>query len=92
MMRVNAALSMIGFEVVEAEFFLELLVRLLADPPRLDGARQAPDRRVGGQVRKIVLSLAGRKVLPNQPDFLAGQMLVAHLADALGRTIGDANA
>ena len=30
-----------SLEVVEAEFFLELLMRLLADPARLDGCRQA---------------------------------------------------
>ena len=48
------------FEVVEAEFFLELLMRLFADPAGLDGAGQLLDRRVGGQVREVVLALAGR--------------------------------
>lgn len=79
-------------EVIEAEFFLELLVRLLADPPCLDQGRQALDRRIGGQVREIVCLLAGRAALPNQPDFFVVQMLIAHVADVLGRTIGDANA
>ena len=35
-----------ALEMVQAEFFLELLMRLLADPPCLDGAGERPERRV----------------------------------------------
>jgi len=38
-----------AFKMVEAELFLELLVRLLANPARLDGAGDIPDRRICGQ-------------------------------------------
>ena len=40
------------FEVVEAEFFLELLMRLFADPARFDGPRQLLDRRFGGKFER----------------------------------------
>jgi len=63
------------FEVVESEFFLELLMRLFADPARLDGAGQLLDWRVGRQVREVVLALAGRAMFAHEPDFLAWQVL-----------------
>ena len=40
------------FEVVEAEFFLELLMRLFADPARLDGTGQLLDRRSAGKFER----------------------------------------
>jgi hypothetical protein len=45
-------------EVVEAEFLLHLLMRLLADPARLDRRRERLQVRAGGQVRERVLPLA----------------------------------
>ena len=36
------------FEVVETQFFLELLVRLFADPSRLDRGRERLDVGVSG--------------------------------------------
>ena len=45
-------------EVTYPEFLLELLVRLLTDPARLDGGRQRTQRRVGGQVAEVILALA----------------------------------
>ena len=47
-----------AFEVVEAEFFLELLVGLLADPSRLDRGGERLEVGVGRQVGKIVFALA----------------------------------
>ena len=41
-----------AFEVVEAEFFLELLVGLLADPSRLDRGGERLEVGVGRQVGK----------------------------------------
>ena len=40
---------MTGPEVVEVQFFLELLMGLLADPARLDGSRELLDWRVAGK-------------------------------------------
>ena len=45
-------------EVVEAEFFLQLLVRLLAGPPGLDRRREGLQRRAGGMAGEVVLPLA----------------------------------
>src|SRR5579859_5016143 len=45
-----------SFEVVEAEFLLQLLVRLLADPSPLDGAGERLDWRVDWQVREVIFS------------------------------------
>src|SRR3712207_3859819 len=45
-------------EVVEAEFLLHLLVRLLADPARLDRRREGPQGRAGRMAGEIVLPLA----------------------------------
>jgi hypothetical protein len=66
------------FEVVVAEFFLELLMRLFADPPRLDGTGQLLDRRAGGQVREVVLALARRAMFA---DLLTRQVLGAHVVE-----------
>src|SRR5580692_9112605 len=44
-----------ALEVIEAEFFLELLVGLLADPSRLDRGGERLEVGVGRQVGKIVL-------------------------------------
>jgi hypothetical protein len=42
-----------ALEVVETEFLLHLLVRLLADPTRLDQPDETIERRVGGQVGEM---------------------------------------
>ena len=47
-----------SLEVIEAEFFFELLVGLLADPSRLDGGSQGAQVRPGGQVGEIVFLLS----------------------------------
>src|ERR1700684_4282021 len=47
-----------AFEVIEAEFFLELLVGLLADPSRLDRGGERLEAGVGRQGGKIVFLLA----------------------------------
>ena len=78
--------------MVEAEFFLELLVRLLADPARLDCRGQCLEIGVGRQVGEIVFLLAGRAPLADEPDLFAGHMLHALVADPLRRPVGDAHA
>ena len=64
-----------ALEVVEAEFLLHLLVRLLADPAGLDRRRQARrSGRVGRQVGEVVLPLAAAAPLAHQPDLVPGQV------------------
>jgi len=46
------------FEVVEAEFLLELLMRLLTDPSGFDRGGERFEARIGWQVRHIILLLA----------------------------------
>lgn len=46
------------FEMVEAEFLLELLMRLFANPAPLNGAGDVFDRYVGEKVGEIVFPLA----------------------------------
>ena len=74
--------------VVETKFLLELLVRLLAAPARLDGRRELLEggvRRVAGEVE---LALARGAVLAHEPALLAGQVLSTRRL----RPVGDAHA
>src|SRR3954463_1738086 len=65
-----------ALEVIEPEFFLELLVRLLTYPARLDQGGQLLQRRVWRQVGQVVLALPRGTVLAHQPHLIAGQMLM----------------
>ena len=47
-----------SLEVIETEFFLQLLMGLLANPARLDGGSQGAQVRPGGQVGEIVFLLS----------------------------------
>jgi hypothetical protein len=78
-----------SFEVVESEFFLELLMGLLADPTCLDGAGQRLDRRVGWQVREVVFALSTGATFPDQPSLIAGHVLAGHVVNALSRPTRD---
>ena len=78
-----------ALEVIEPEFFLELLVRLLAHPARLDQRGQPLQRRVRRQVGQIVLALARRAMLAHQPDLVAGQMLPGPSLQTHLRPIGN---
>src|SRR4051794_16811689 len=75
-----------ALEVGETELLLELLMRLLAGPARLDGGGQPPQRGPPRQVAEVVLALTAVAPLAGQPDLLAGQ------AGAVGRAraVGDA--
>ena len=46
-----------ALEVIETKLLFHLLVRLLAHPPCLDEPSETLQRRVGRQVREIVLAL-----------------------------------
>src|SRR3954462_3953940 len=74
-----------ALEVVEAELLLELLVRLLARPARLDQGRQLLERGLGRQVGEVVLPLTRGAVLAHQPDLVARRMLPVTELLALGR-------
>ena len=78
-----------SLEVIETEFFLQLLMRLLADPPRLDGAGERLEARAGGQVREVIFALSAGATFADQPCLVAGHVLAAHVADALPRPVGD---
>ena len=60
-------------EVVEAELFLQLLVRLLAGPPGLGRRREGLQRRAGGMAGEVVLPLAAAAPLAHQPQLIARQ-------------------
>src|SRR6187200_444992 len=70
-------------EVIETEFFFQLLVSLLANPSRLDGGRQDAQVRLRRQVGEIVFLLSGHPVFADEPGLLPGQMLLALVPDSL---------
>ena len=79
-----------AFEMVQPEFLLELLVRLLADPSGLDGGGERLEGSIGRQVRDIVFPLPGRAPLAQQPDLLAaGHALDPPVPHAMSMTIGE---
>lgn len=50
-------------EMIEAEFFLQLLMGLLADPPGFDGTGQLLEWGVDRQIAEVVFALTGGAVL-----------------------------
>ena len=87
--------------MVEAEFFLELLMRLFTDPPRLDrgGEHFGLDRGgehfergVGRQVRHAVFLLSGRSALADKPDLVTRHALHAVALHPVLMTIRKADA
>ncbi|HEY6520738.1 MAG TPA: hypothetical protein VIZ19_15375 [Roseiarcus sp.] len=78
-----------SFEVIEAEFLLELLMRLFANPSRFDCRGERPETRVGGWIGEIALALAGGAPLADEPSLFAWHVLRALVVDAVLRTIGD---
>ena len=72
-----------SLEVIEAEFFFQLLVSLLANPSRLDGGRQGAQVGLRRQVGEIVFLLSRQPVFAEEPSLLSGQMLLALVPDPL---------
>lgn len=66
-----------AFEVIETKFLLELLVCLFTDPTGLDRSRERLERDIRRKVRDVILLLAGRAALADEPDFLARHALRA---------------
>src|SRR5215217_6207520 len=73
-------------EVVETEFFLHLLVRLLADPARLDRRREGLQGRLSGMIGQVVPPLAAAASLAHQPQLLTGQAMADLRLRALGHS------
>ena len=78
-----------SLEVIETEFLFQLLMGLFTNPARLDGAGEYLDRRVDGPVREVVFALSAGPTFSDQPGFVAGHVLAAHIANALRRTVCD---
>ena len=57
-----------SFEVIKTEFFLQLLMRLFANPAGLDGDCQAAQVRASGQVCEIVFLLARGALFADEPS------------------------
>src|SRR5262249_10240838 len=78
-------------EVIETEFFFQLLVSLLANPARLDGGRQGAEVRLCRQVGEVVLLLSRHPVFADEPGLLSWQMLLALVPDPLRWSVRDAH-
>src|SRR6267142_3579268 len=76
-----------SLEVIETEFFFQLLVSLLANPSRLDGGRQGAQVGLRRQVGEIVFLLSRHPVFADEPGLLAWQMLPALVPDSLWRSV-----
>ena len=81
-----------ALEVIETEFFFQLLVSLLANPSRLDGGRQGAQVGLRRQVGEIVFLLSRHPVFADEPSLVPGQMLLALVPDPLRRSVGDPHA
>jgi len=71
-------------EVIEAEFLLQLLMRLLAHPPRLNRCGECTQCGAGGMIRQVVFAFAGRAPFAYEPGELTWQMLALRRLDAIG--------
>src|SRR4051812_23528677 len=75
-----------ALEMVQPQLLLELLVRLLAHPARLDQRRQLRERGLGRQVREVVLAPARGAPLAPQPGPGPRQVPAVPELGAPGRT------
>src|SRR6266581_1542111 len=80
-----------ALEVIETEFFFQLLMSLLANPSRLDGGRQGTQVSLRRQVGEIVFLLSRHPVFADEPSLVPGQMLLALVPDPLRWSVGDPN-
>lgn len=81
-----------ALEMIEAEFFLKLLMRLFTDPAGLDSPGDVHDRCLGGKIGEMVFPLTVEAMRPHQRGVFARHMLCAGRPDPLWRAIGDAHA
>ena len=78
-----------ALEVIETEFFFQLLVSLLANPSRLDGRRQAAQVGRRRQAGEIVFLFSRHPVFADQPRLVPGEMLLTLVPDPLRWSVGD---
>jgi len=79
-------------EVIDAKFLFELLMGLLAHPPRLDDRGEYSEGARRWEVRQLILLLAGRPTLADEPDlFVTWEVLVRAFSGAGRRSVWDAN-
>ena len=81
-----------SFEVIETEFFFQLLVGLLANPSLLDGGRQGAQVGLRRQVGEIVFLLSRHPMFADEPSLIPGQMLLTLVPDPLRWSVGDPHA
>src|SRR6516164_3127643 len=81
-----------ALEVIETEFFFQLLVRLLANPSFLDGSGQGAQVSLRRQVGEIEFLLSRRPVFADEPNLLPRQILLTLVPDALRWSLGDPHA
>src|SRR5262249_47697493 len=81
-----------ALEVIETEFFFQLLVSLLANPSCLDGGRQGTQVGLCRQVGEIVFLLSRHPVFADEPSLLPGQMLLTLVPNPLRWSVGDPHA
>ena len=86
------ALPGAALEVVETEFFFQLLVSLLANPSRLDGGSQGAQLGLRRQVGEMVFLLSRHPVFADEPSLLPGQMLLTLVPNPLRWSVGDPHA
>ena len=79
-------------EVIKTEFFFELLMRLLANPSRLDGCRQGAQSGLRRQVGEIVFLFPRHPMFADEPSLVARQMLLTLVPDPLRRSVGNPHA
>src|SRR5437899_12590030 len=81
-----------ALEVIETEFFFQLLVSLLANPSRLDGGCQGEQVRRRRQIGEIVFLLSRHPMFADEPSLVAGKMLLALVSDPLPPSLSDPHA
>src|ERR1700676_2542531 len=78
--------------MVEPQLFLQLLMRLFTDPPRLDGSCKRLKRNVSGQIRYVVLLLSARSSFAQDERFIARHTLDTFIEHAVLWAVRDADA
>jgi hypothetical protein len=74
--------------VIKSKLLLQLLMRLLTNPPCLDGGGQRAQIRRRRKIGEIVFLLPGGTLLANEPGFVAWEMLLTFIPYPLRRAVG----
>ena len=77
--------------MVETKLLLELLMRLLANPPGFDRSGESFEAHIGRQVRHIVFLLACRPAFSDEPDLVPRHALHAIIEHAVLMAIRNAD-